>query len=48
MESGCRALWARTSELEQSFSYGVVRQLFEGAVHKATEEERRRPFRRRR
>ncbi len=38
-ESGFRALWARGSELEQSFSYGVVRQLFEAAVAGAPEEE---------
>ena len=39
-EFGCRALWARASELEQSFAYGVVRQLFEAVVAKATGEER--------
>ena len=39
-ETGMRVLWARGTELERDFSFGVVRQLFEPALVEATEEER--------
>jgi class 3 adenylate cyclase/DNA-binding CsgD family transcriptional regulator len=38
--SGLTVLYARASELEAAFSFGIVRQLFEAAVATATEEER--------
>ena len=37
--SGLTVLYARASELEAAFSFGVVRQLFEAAVATASEEE---------
>ena len=40
--SGLTVLYARASELEAAFSFGVVRQLFEGAVASAGEGERSR------
>lgn len=40
--SGSTVLYARASELETAFSFGVVRQLFEGMVATASEEERSR------
>jgi DNA-binding CsgD family transcriptional regulator len=39
---GCQVLSARAGEFEQDFSFGVVRQLFEPALHLATAEERER------
>ncbi|MDA0165903.1 AAA family ATPase [Solirubrobacter ginsenosidimutans] len=39
-EAGMRTLHARASELERSFTFGVVRQLFEPALFAAAEEER--------
>ncbi len=39
-EGGMRILWARATELERDFSFGVVRQLFEPVLSEATEEER--------
>ncbi len=39
-ESGLQVLGARGSELERSFSYGVVRQLFEPFLASLGEEER--------
>ncbi len=41
-ESGMRVLTARASELESSFPFGVVRQLFESVLHGASEELRAR------
>ena len=40
--SGLTVLYARASELEAAFSFGIVRQLFEAAVAAAPEEERSR------
>jgi class 3 adenylate cyclase/DNA-binding CsgD family transcriptional regulator len=40
--SGLTVLYARASELEAAFSFGVVRQLFEAAIATATDEERSR------
>jgi class 3 adenylate cyclase/DNA-binding CsgD family transcriptional regulator len=40
--SGLTVLYARASELEAAFSFGVVRQLFEAAVTTAPEDERSR------
>jgi len=40
--SGLPVLLARASELETAFSFGVVRQLFEGSVASTSEEERSR------
>lgn len=42
--TGMRVLTARGSELERTFAFGVVRQLFEGAVTNAESVERRRLF----
>ncbi|MBA0050628.1 LuxR family transcriptional regulator [Streptomyces sp. AJS327] len=42
---GFTVLQARSIEFESGFSYGVVRQLFEGWLTSVTEEERRRVFR---
>lgn len=39
-QRGLRVLSARGSELESSFAFGVVRQLFESALYQATPEER--------
>ncbi|HWC28328.1 MAG TPA: AAA family ATPase, partial [Solirubrobacteraceae bacterium] len=39
-ERALRVLTARGSELEQTFPYGVARQLFERAVTRATPQER--------
>ena len=39
-EAGMRTLHARASELERSFTFGVVRQLFEPALFAASAEER--------
>jgi len=39
-EAGLRALHARAAELERSFTFGVVRQLFEPTLFGATAEER--------
>ena len=41
-ENGMRVLSARGSELESSFPFGVVRQLFESTLYEASEEERSR------
>ena len=41
-ETGMRVLSARGSELESSFPFGVVRQLFEAVLHEASGEERAR------
>ena len=41
-DSGLTVLYARASELEAAFSFGVVRQLFETAVATAAEDERSR------
>ncbi len=38
MAAGVRALWARGSELEQNFSFGVVGQLFEPVVFSGAED----------
>src|SRR5919204_6994615 len=40
--SGLTVLYARASELEAAFSFGVVRQLFEAALAAAREDERSR------
>ena len=42
--SGIAVLSARGSELESNFAFGVVRQLFEGQVLRASAEERKRLF----
>ncbi len=41
-EGGMRVLSARGSELESSFPFGVVRQLFESPFYEASEKERSR------
>ena len=41
-ESGMRVLTARGSELESSFAFGVVRQLFESVLHGVSDEVRSR------
>ncbi len=41
-ENGMRVLTARGSELESSFPFGVVRQLFESVLHGASDELRAR------
>ena len=38
-DSGLTVLYARASELEAAFSFGVVRQLFEALVATASEEQ---------
>ena len=40
--SGLTVLYARASELEAAFSFGVVRQLFEAAVASSAKEEQSR------
>jgi DNA-binding CsgD family transcriptional regulator len=44
VEAGMGVLHARASHLERTFSYGVVRQLFEPSVSRADEGERKRLF----
>jgi len=41
-DSGLTVLYARASELEAAFSFGIVRQLFEAAVATAPKEEQSR------